>query len=145
MKIARKKFLVLFGPNILREVQKDTVGAETYDSMILHIKSYASNMNVCCDVFQSNWEGEIIDKIHQSAVLYDGVVIDIGALTHYSYAIRDAIHSVRIPFVEAHMENLFALEDFRNKSVIASVCAGQIGGLGAYSYLLALEALRHIK
>lgn len=143
--MARKKFLVLFGPNILREVQKDTIGAETYDSMILHIKSYASEKNVSCDIFQSNWEGEIIDKIHQSADLYDGVVIDIGALTHYSYAIRDAIHSVRIPFVEAHMENLFALETFRNKSVIAPVCVGQIGGLGADSYMLALEALCHIK
>lgn len=143
--MAKKKYLVLFGPNILREVEKDTVGAETYDSMILHIKAHAKELNVCCDVFQSNWEGEIIDKIHDSAKLYDGVVIDIGAFTHYSYAIRDAIHSVRIPFIEAHMENLFALEDFRNKSVIAAVCAGQVGGLGAESYLVALEALRHIK
>ena len=75
----------------------------------------------------------------------DGVVIDIGAFTHYSYAIRDAIQCVRIPFIEAHMENLFALEDFRNKSVIAPVCAGQIGGLGAESYLLALEALARMK
>lgn len=145
MHMAKKKFLFLFGPNILREVEKDTVGAETYDTMVLHIKAHASQLHVCCDVFQSNWEGEIIDKIHQSAELYDGVVIDIGAFTHYSYAIRDAIHSVRIPFIEAHMENLFALEEFRNKSVIAPVCAGQIGGLGSESYVIALEALCRIK
>ena len=136
--MAKKRVLVLFGPNILREVEKDTVGAETYDSLVLHMKAHASELNICCDIVQSNWEGELIDNIHRSAELYDGVVIDIGAFTHYSYAIR-------IPFIEAHMENLFALEDFRNKSVIAPVCAGQIGGLGAESYLLALEALARMK
>ena len=143
--MAKKRILVLFGPNILREVEKDTVGEETYDSLVLHMKAHASELNICCDIVQSNWEGELIDHIHRSAELYDGVVIDIAAFTHYSYAIRDAIQCVRIPFIEAHMENLFALEDFRNKSVIAPVCAGQIGGLGAESYLLALEALARMK
>ena len=102
--MAKKRVLVLFGPNILREVEKDTVGAETYDSLVLHMKAHASELNVCCDIVQSNWEGELIDYIHRSAELYDGVVIDIGAFTHYSYAIRDAIQCVRIPFIEAHME-----------------------------------------
>lgn len=143
--MAKKRVLVLFGPNILREIEKDTVGTETYDSLVLHMKTHANALNICCDIVQSNWEGELIDHIHRSSELYDGVVIDIGAFTHYSYAIRDAIQCVRIPFIEAHMENLFALEDFRNKSVIAPVCAGQIGGLGAESYLLALEALARMK
>lgn len=102
--MAKKRVLVLFGPNILREVEKDTVGAETYDSLVLHMKAHASELNICCDIVQSNWEGELIDNIHRSAELYDGVVIDIGAFTHYSYAIRDAIQCVRIPFIEAHME-----------------------------------------
>lgn len=143
--MSKKRFLVLFGPNILREVEKDTVGAETYDSLVLHLKAHAESMSVCCDVLQSNWEGELIDAIHSCIAKYDGVVIDAGAFTHYSYAIRDAIGCVRVPFIEAHMENLFALEDFRNRSVLAPVCAGQIGGLGADSYLLALEALVRMK
>ena len=143
--MAKKKLLVLFGPNILREVEKDTAGTQTYDSLVLHIEAHAGERGACCDVVQSNWEGELIDRIHQAAEQYDGIVIDAGAFTHYSYAIRDAIQSVRIPVIEAHMENLFALEDFRCKSVIAAVCAGQIGGLGADSYLLALDALLHIK
>ena len=143
--MSRKRFLVLFGPNILREVEKDTAGAETYESLVLRMKAHAGQLNVCCDIVQSNWEGELIDHIHRSAESYDGVVIDIGAFTHYSYAIRDAIQCVRIPFIEAHMENLFSLEDFHNRSVIAPVCAGQIGGLGVESYLLALDALSKIK
>ena len=142
--MAKKRVLVLFGPNILREVEKDTVGAETYDSLVLHMKAHASELNICCDIVQSNWEGELIDNIHRSAELYDGVVIDIGAFTHYSYAIRDAIAAIRLPVIEVHLSNIHAREEFRHTSVIAPVCRGQIAGFGPASYTLALHALREL-
>ena len=142
--MAKKRVLVLFGPNILREVEKDTVGAETYDSLVLHMKAHASELNICCDIVQSNWEGELIDNIHRSAELYDGVVIDIGAFTHYSYAIRDAIAAVKIPCIEVHFSNIHSREEFRSKSVIAPACVGQISGFGKYSYLLALQGIQNI-
>ena len=142
--MAKKRVLVLFGPNILREVEKDTVGAETYDSLVLHMKAHASELNICCDIVQSNWEGELIDNIHRSAELYDGVVIDIGAFTHYSYAIRDALASVDLPVVEIHMSNIHKREDFRHTSVTVPVCTGQICGFGWKGYLLALDAVKNM-
>ena len=85
-----------------------------------------------------------MDKIHESREKFDGVVINAGALTHYSYALRDAIASVRIPFVEVHMSNIYAREEFRHHSVISAVCVGQIAGFGKASYFLAFHALQDL-
>lgn len=141
-----KKILVLLGPNLnmvgVRE--KGIYGSEDADSIEEQIKSYARSNGFDADVFQSNHEGDLIDKIHASKDVYNGVVINAGALTHYSYALRDSIACIKIPFVEVHMSNIHAREEFRHKSVIAPVCAGQIAGFGKNSYFLAIEALKDL-
>lgn len=141
-----KKILVLLGPNLnmvgVRE--KGIYGSEDADSIEEQIKLYARSNGFDTDVFQSNHEGDLIDKIHASKDVYNGVVINAGALTHYSYALRDAIACIKIPFVEVHMSNIHAREEFRHKSVIAPVCAGQIAGFGKNSYFLAIEALKDL-
>ena len=141
-----KKILVLLGPNLnmvgVRE--KGIYGAETAESIEMQIKEYADKNGFSADVFQSNHEGALIDKIHFSKDNYCGAVINAGALTHYSYALRDAIACVKIPYVEVHMSNIHAREEFRHTSVIAPVCAGQIAGFGKTSYFLAIEALKDL-
>ena len=92
-------------------------------------------------MFQSNHEGEIIDKLHNARMNCVGVVINAGAYTHCSYAIRDAIAAIKIPCIEVHISNIFAREEFRSSSVIAPVCAGSISGLGRDSYFLAMQAM----
>jgi len=144
--MGRKKVLVILGPNLnmvgVRE--KGVYGDETAESIDLQIIENAKKLDYDCDVFQSNHEGDIIDKIHATRGVYDGVVINAGALSHYSYALRDAIACVRLPFVETHMSNIFAREEFRHTSVISAVCAGQIVGFGKNSYFLALAALKDL-
>lgn len=144
--MSKKKVLVLLGPNMnmvgVRE--KGVYGDETAESINAQIIDTAKRLDFECEIFQSNWEGAIIDKIHTSKDAYDGVVINAGAFTHYSYAIHDAIACVRIPFVETHMSNIHSREEFRHKSVIADVCAGQICGFGKNSYFLALAALKDL-
>ncbi len=141
-----KKILVLLGPNLnmvgVRE--KGIYGEETAQSIDAQIKIYAENNGFVADVFQSNHEGDLIDKIHASKDDYVGAVINAGALTHYSYALRDAIACVKIPYVEVHMSNIHAREEFRHTSVIAPVCAGQIAGFGKNSYFLAINALKDL-
>ncbi len=139
-----KKILVLLGPNLnmvgVRE--KGIYGSENSESIEMQIKEYAQNNGFSADVFQSNHEGDLIDKIHAAKDEYCGVVINAGALTHYSYALRDAIACLKIPFIEVHMSNIHAREEFRHTSVIAPVCAGQIAGFGKHSYFLAIQALK---
>lgn len=141
-----KKILVLMGPNLnlvgVRE--KGIYGNETADSINLQIREYAQKHDFEVEIFQSNWEGALIDKIHESRNTFDGAVINAGALTHYSYALRDAIASVHIPFVEVHMSNIYTREEFRHHSVISPVCAGQIAGFGKASYFLGLQALKDL-
>ncbi len=105
---------------------------------------YADEQGFECEIYQSNHEGDIIDKIHTAPEKFSGIVINAGAYTHYSYAIRDAIAAVRLPCVEVHMSNIHSREEFRHKSVIAAVCAGQIAGFGKNSYKLAISALKNI-
>lgn len=144
--MGKKKVLVLLGPNLnmvgVRE--KGVYGDETAESIHSQIVENAEKLGYDCDVFQSNHEGDLIDKIHTAKDVYSGAIINAGALTHYSYALRDAIACVRIPFIEVHMSNIYAREEFRHKSVIAAVCAGQIAGFGKKSYFLALVALRDL-
>ena len=141
-----KKILVLLGPNLnmvgVRE--KGIYGEETASSISDQISIWAKDNGFIVDIFQSNHEGDLIDKIHSAKDKYDGVVINAGALTHYSYALRDAIASIKIPFIEVHMSNIHSREEFRHNSVIAPVCVGQIAGFGKYSYYLAIKALEEI-
>ena len=141
-----KKILVLLGPNLnmvgVRE--KGIYGSEDASSIEEQIKSYAQSNGFEADVFQSNHEGDLIDKIHSAKDNYNGVVINAGALTHYSYALRDAIACIKIPFVEVHMSNIHSREEFRHTSVIAPVCVGQIAGFGKNSYFLAINALKDL-
>jgi 3-dehydroquinate dehydratase-2 len=138
-----KNILLLLGPNLnmvgIRE--KGIYGTETAESINNEIIAFAEAKGFKCDIYQSNHEGSIIDKIHDALGKYDGAIINAGALTHYSYALRDAIASVNIPFVEVHMSNIHAREEFRHTSVIAPVCVGQIAGFGKNSYKLAVNAL----
>jgi len=142
-----KKIKVIHGPNLnftgVRE--KAVYGEEYIDDINAKILEKAAKLDMDLEIFQSNIEGEIINYI-QSCYYegVDGIVINPGAFTHYSYAIRDAIASVSLPAVEVHLSNVHAREDFRKLSVTAPVCAGQISGFGAYSYILALYAIEDI-
>ena len=141
-----KRLLVILGPNLnmvgIRE--KGVYGTETAETIAEEIMRYAEDNGFEAEVYQSNHEGDLIDKIHASRLEFDGAVINAGALTHYSYALRDAIACVNIPYVEVHMSNIHAREEFRHKSVIAPVCVGQIAGFGKHSYFLAINALKDI-
>ena len=139
-----KKILILNGPNLnMVGVREPGVyGTETLDTICGKIKQYAESLELEAYFLQSNHEGVILDKIHSAKGEYAGVVINAGAWTHYSYALRDAIAAVKpLPFVEVHMSNIHAREEFRHHSVISPVCAGQICGFGANSYLLGVQAL----
>ncbi len=139
-----KKILVLLGPNLnMVGVREKTVyGNESSESINEQILSYAKENGFETEIYQSNHDGDLIDKIHSAKDSFDAVIINAGALTHYSYALRDAIASVNIPFVEVHMSNIHSREEFRHESVIAPVCKGQIAGFGKHSYLLAIDALK---
>ncbi len=138
-----KKILVINGPNLnlLGEREPGVYGNDTYESLCEMIMDKADDMNIKCEVFQSNHEGAIIDKLHSSRLGFDGVILNAGAYTHYSYAIRDAISAIRIPVIEVHISNVFARDEFRKNSVIAPVCKGSISGFGLSSYFLAMDAL----
>ena len=140
-----KKILVMLGPNLnmVGTREKNIYGEENANTINQDIMSFAKNAGFECDIFQSNHEGDLIDKIHSTLGVYDGVVLNAGALTHYSYALRDAIASVTaVPFIEVHMSNVHKREEFRHKSVISAVCAGVICGFGKDSYRLGIEALK---
>ena len=140
------KILVLNGPNLnmLGRREPDIYGNKNLESINSTVFSYAAGMKINCEFFQSNCEGELIDKIQSVYNDYDGCIINAGAYTHYSYAIRDAIAAVDKPFIEVHMSNVDAREDFRKISVIAPVCRGSISGFGVNSYLLAVNAMRDL-
>lgn len=143
-----KKILVLNGPNLnmtgIRK--KDVYGSETLKAINEELKIYGKARGVKISFFQSNHEGDIIDAIQQSRDEYDGVIINAGAYTHYSYAIRDAIEAVSgfLPFVEVHMSDIHSREDFRKKSVITEVCEKQICGFGKDGYKMGIDLLLEI-
>ena len=131
--------LVINGPNMnmLGKRDKKHYGDMTYQELVSKIKSWGVERGIDIEVFQSNHEGEIVDRIQKMD--YEGLIINPGAFTHYSYSIRDALEIVQVPKVEVHISNIYAREEFRKRSVIAPVCDGQISGLGFLSYILALE------
>ncbi len=137
------KILVLNGPNInfLGIREKGIYGTANYDTLVEMINDKAKELGVEVEVFQSNYEGAIIDKIQENYNKADAIIINPGAFTHYSYAVRDALASVEMPKIEVHISNVHKREEFRHVSVTAPVCTGQIVGLGLYGYLLAMEAV----
>ena len=140
------KFLVINGPNInfLGIREKGIYGEENYDSLVAMINDKASELGIEVEVFQSNYEGGIIDRLQKAYFeKVDGIVINPGAFTHYSYAVRDALASiVAIPKIEVHISNVHTREEFRHTSVTVPVCNGQVVGLGLKGYLYAMEALK---
>ena len=141
------KLLVILGPNLnmVGIRKKEVYGTESAKDINKKIINYASSKGIDCEIFQSNHEGDLIDKIHSTLYKYDGVIINPGAYTHYSYALRDAIECVvEVPFVEVHMSDISKREDFRRISVTAEVCQKQIMGHGADSYLIAIDYLLEV-
>lgn len=140
------KFLVINGPNInfLGIREKGIYGEENYDSLVAMINDKASELGIEVEVFQSNYEGGIIDRLQKAYFeKVDGIVINPGAFTHYSYAVRDALVSIAaIPKIEVHISNVHTREEFRHTSVTVPVCNGQVVGLGLKGYLYAMEALK---
>lgn len=122
-----------------REVEK--YGTTTLTDIEDQLVSYAKEKNVTLDTYQSNYEGALVEKIHQSLGLYDGIIINAGAYTHTSIAIRDALLTVQIPTVEVHITNVYKRENFRHHSMLSDACLGVVAGFGKMSYQMALDGL----
>ncbi len=140
------KILVINGPNLnlLGEREPNIYGGDTLQSINEEIAAEAKSRGHEASFFQSNSEGALIDELHASRLSFDGVILNAGAYTHYSYAIRDAIAAIKIPVIEVHLSNVNSRDEFRKTSVIAPVCKGSIAGFGKYSYMLALAALEYM-
>ena len=137
------KLLLMNGPNLnlLGQREPDVYGTTTLADIEADTVAYAHEHGADMDCFQSNHEGELIDEIHASQGVYDGIVYNPGAHTHYSYALHDAISSVTTPVVEVHISDISKREEFRRHSVLADACIGQIKGLGPEGYLRGVDML----
>lgn len=141
------KIMIINGPNLnmLGVREKGIYGSEDFNDVCRYIKEEGNKRGADIDLYQSNCEGEIINFIQRAYhEKYDGIVINPGAYTHYSYAIHDAIKGVSIPTVEVHISNVHKREDFRRVSVTAPACIGQMCGFGKFGYVLAIEALLNL-
>lgn len=142
------KFLVINGVNLnlTGKREKGVYGNATLDEMNEKIATYCKQNNDEVEFYQSNIEGELVNKIHEAFLqrTCDAIVLNAGAFTHYSYALRDAIAAIDIPVAEVHISNVHAREAFRHNSVLSEVCKGVVCGFGVGSYLAAIEGLRAI-
>jgi 3-dehydroquinate dehydratase-2 len=141
------KILVINGPNInlLGIREKSIYGTESYEDLCTLIKTEAQKRDLTISIVQSNIEGELINHIQGAYNTYDGIIINPGAYTHYSYAIYDALKAVMIPTIEVHISNIHGRDEFRSKSVTAPAAVGIISGFGLYGYVLALDALMNLR
>ena len=141
------KYLVINGVNLnlTGKREQSVYGTETLDDLNKKIAEYCEKNGDTVDFYQSNIEGEIVNKLHQAFLekTCDAIILNAGAFTHYSYAIRDAIASINIPVAEVHISNVHAREQFRNTSVLSQVCKGVVCGFGVGSYIGAIEALKN--
>ena len=142
----KMNILLIHGPNLqlLGKRQPKIYGSQTLEDINLHLSEIALQRGVELKTFQSNHEGEIVSCIGDHIDWADGVLINPAAYTHTSVAIRDALSAVNLPVIEIHLSNIFARESFRHHSYISAIAIGVIGGFGAYSYDLALDAMIHI-
>lgn len=136
------KLLVINGVNLGMTGKREPsiYGAETLESINAYLSQFAKENGHMADFYQTDEEGKLCMRLHEADGVYDGIVLNAGAFTHYSYAIRDAIAAIRVPVVEVHMSNVHAREEFRKKSVLTEVCKGEILGFGKESYRLAMES-----
>jgi 3-dehydroquinate dehydratase II len=141
----QRSYLILHGPNLnlLGTREPGVYGDATLEQVNAELQAAAGRMGVTLRFRQSNIEGELVDAIQEARLWADGIVLNAGAYTHTSVAIRDAIAAVRIPVVEVHLSNVFTREEFRHVSLIAPVCKGSISGFGVFSYELGLMAVDH--
>ena len=138
------KIMLINGVNLnfLGIREKNIYGNKDFETICNEIKEYADKNGIEITLFQSNCEGAIVDQLQKAYIeKYDGVIINPGAYTHYSYAIYDAIKSIGIPCIEVHLSNIFEREDFRKNCVTTSACADQVYGLGDKGYLVAIDRL----
>ena len=140
------KFLVMNGVNLnlTGKREKSVYGTATLDEINAKIAAFCEKSGDNVEFYQSNIEGELVNKLHEAYLNkgFDGIVLNAGAFTHYSYALRDAIAAIDVPVVEVHMSNVHAREEFRQKSVLSEVCKGVVCGFGANSYLAAIVGLK---
>lgn len=136
-----KKIIIINGPNLnlLGKRETDIYGDMSFEDFFAEIKEVYSD-DVVLTHFQSNIEGELIDKIQEVGFSYNGIIINAGGYTHTSVAIRDAIAAVKTPVIEVHISNVYAREEFRQTSLISPVCKGVIAGFGLESYVLAVDS-----
>lgn len=137
------RILVIHGPNLnmLGTREKELYGTQTLDDIERDLSLLAQSKNVDIAFFQSNHEGDLVDIIQKALGKFDAIIINAAALTHYSIALLDALKAVQIPFIEVHLTNIYAREEFRHKSLLSPVARGGIFGLGPYGYSLALLAV----
>jgi 3-dehydroquinate dehydratase-2 len=142
----RATVLVLHGPNLnlLGTREPQIYGHTTLQDIDADLKAAGEELGVAVETFQSNHEGALIDRIHEARQKAQALIVNAGGYTHTSVALRDALAAVGLPVIEVHLSNLAAREEFRHRSLLAPICAGQITGLGAFGYRLALEAAVHL-
>jgi 3-dehydroquinate dehydratase II len=138
-----KRIQIINGPNLnlLGKREPTVYGNQTFEDYFQELKQLFPNAQL--DYFQSNTEGALIDKLHETGFTYDGIVLNAGAYTHTSIAIADAIRSITVPVIEVHISNVFKREDFRHHSYLSEACKGCIVGFGMDSYRLAVDSILH--